>query len=158
MCIEEKMGFCPWNALGGGDFKTEEQRKSGEGRKLFATAQTAIDVSKVLEKVAKRHDTIITSIALAYVMHKTPYVHPIVGGRKIEHLKGNIEALKVKLSKEDMDEIEGAIPFDIGFPGNFISRDPSQNWLLGIVEKTQYVNQDGMVSLSSPEACNACTD
>lgn len=152
MCIEEKMGFCPWNALGGGDFKTEEQRKSGEGRKLFDTPQTAIDVSKVLEKVAKRHDTIITSIALAYVMHKAPYVHPIVGGRKIEHLKGNIEALKIKLSKEDMDEIEGAIPFDIGFPSNFVSRDPHQNWLFNLVEKTQYY-QDGpqvsKVSVSS---------
>lgn len=30
---------------------------------------------------------------LAYVMHKTPNVFPIVGGRRIEHLKGNIEAL-----------------------------------------------------------------
>lgn len=53
-------------------------------------------------------------------MHKTPNVFPIVGGRKIEHLKGNIEALKIKLSPEDIEEIENAAPFDYGFPLNFL--------------------------------------
>ncbi|KAK0475979.1 hypothetical protein EDD18DRAFT_1366713 [Armillaria luteobubalina] len=31
-----------------------------------------------------------TAIAIAYVMHRTPYVFPIIGGRKVEHLKANI--------------------------------------------------------------------
>lgn len=53
-------------------------------------------------------------------MHKTPNVFPIVGGRKIDHLKSNIEALKIKLTQEDIDEIEGAVPFDYGFPLNFL--------------------------------------
>lgn len=29
-------------------------------------------------------------------MQKTPYVSPLVGGREIEHLKGNIEGLSLK--------------------------------------------------------------
>lgn len=58
--------------------------------------------------------------ALAYVRHKAPYVFPIVGGRKLEHLKGNIEALKLELTDEDIDEIEGAVPFDVGFPMNIL--------------------------------------
>ena len=33
MCAAEGMGLCPWGALGGGKFKTDEQRKSQEGRK-----------------------------------------------------------------------------------------------------------------------------
>lgn len=53
-------------------------------------------------------------------MHKTPNVFPIIGGRKIEHLKGNIEALSVKLSPQDIEEIEAAAPFDPGFPLNFL--------------------------------------
>ena len=52
-------------------------------------------------------------------MHKTPNVYPIVGGRKIEHLKGNIEALSLKLTPEDIEEIDNAAPFDVGFPMNF---------------------------------------
>ena len=58
--------------------------------------------------------------SLAYVMHKTTPVFPIVGGRKIEHLKGNIEALSIKLSAEDLEEIDDAYPFDHGFPLNFL--------------------------------------
>ena len=53
-------------------------------------------------------------------MHKAPYVYPIVGGRKIEHLKGNIEALSLELSNEEIDDIESAVPFDIGFPMNML--------------------------------------
>jgi hypothetical protein len=58
--------------------------------------------------------------ALAYVLHKTPYVFPIVGGRKVEHLKGNIEALSLELSDAELDEIDKAVPFDVGFPLNFL--------------------------------------
>ena len=46
---------------------------------------------------------------------------PIVGGRKVEHLKANIEALKLRLTKEDMDTIDGAYDFDLGFPHNFLT-------------------------------------
>ena len=125
MCRDEGMALCPWSALGGGNFKSEEDRKLKEqnqhgGRNFGAASEKYIQVSAALEKVAKKHSTLITSVALAYVMQKVPNVFPIVGGRKIDHLKGNIEALKLKLSEEDIKEIEGAHPFDVGFPMNFV--------------------------------------
>lgn len=55
-------------------------------------------------------------------MHKTPYVFPIIGGRKIEHLKQNVQALDVSLSPEQIQRIESAKPFDLGFPHNIIVR------------------------------------
>ncbi|KAK6440380.1 hypothetical protein LTR95_003387, partial [Oleoguttula sp. CCFEE 5521] len=110
-----------WAVLGGGSFKTEEQRKASEGRVAFEPLEEkAIAVSKVLEKLAKEKGTIMTSIALAYVMHKTPNVFPIVGGRKVEHLKGNIAALSIKLSAAEIEEIEDAYPFEYGFPQDFL--------------------------------------
>lgn len=141
MCIAEGMGFAPWGALGGGTFKSEEQRKADEGRKPMGGITDAdIKVSKVLEGIAKKKNTLITSVALAYVMHKTPYVFPIVGGRKVEHLQGNIDALALKLSKEDMDEIEGAVPFDIGFPMNFLGNgNPRDTFLLKMAGHFDYV-------------------
>lgn len=53
-------------------------------------------------------------------MQKVPYVFPIVGGRKVEHLEANLEALKIALSPEQIKFLEGAAPFDKGFPYNFI--------------------------------------
>lgn len=141
MCKSEGMGLAPWNALGGGNFKTKAQRDAAgdEGRKIFPPSEKDIKVTDALEAVAKRHQTIVTSVALAYVMSKTPYVFPTVGGRKLAHLKGNIDALSLKLDKKDIEEIEGAYPFDFGFPSNFLStkigrvKGPEDVWLMNMV-------------------------
>ena len=55
-------------------------------------------------------------------MQRMPYVFPIIGGRKVEHLDANLEALHVALTKEHIAEIEGVIPFDLGFPSAFVVR------------------------------------
>ena len=55
-------------------------------------------------------------------MQKTPYVFPIIGGRKVEHLHGNIEALGISLSDEQIKYLESILPFDPGFPTNMIVR------------------------------------
>ena len=60
------------------------------------------------------------AVAIAYVMQKIPYVFPIVGGRKVEHLHANLEALDIALTAEHIRKIEGAVPFDAGFPYNMI--------------------------------------
>lgn len=116
------MGIAPWGALGRGMFKSAEQWNAAdrEGRKMGPQNPKYAKIAGKLEEIAKKKSTEITSIALAYVMHKTPYVFPIVGGRKIEHLKGNVEALGVKLSQEEIDEIEDSDEFDVGFPLGFL--------------------------------------
>lgn len=157
MARAEGMGLAPWGALGGGAFKTQEQRQSQEGRKIQAS-DAQIKISQVLEKIANRKDTIITSVAQAYVMHKAPYVFPIIGGRTVDHLKGNIDALSVHLSPEDIREIEDAVPFDLGFPHSFIWGDkvPQTNsnvWLLGMGGSFDFVPEtqvrSGLVNLRS---------
>ena len=49
-------------------------------------------------------------------MQKTPYVFPIVGGRKVEHLVANLEALDLTLEDEHIKYLESILPFDFGFP------------------------------------------
>ena len=49
-------------------------------------------------------------------MQKTPYVFPIVGGRKVEHLMANIEALEITLSIDQIKYLENVVPFEPGFP------------------------------------------
>ncbi|KAL8714059.1 MAG: hypothetical protein Q9225_006642 [Loekoesia sp. 1 TL-2023] len=122
MCEEEGMALAPWGALGSENFKTDEEfeRTKDEGRKMGGPSEQYRAVSAALNKVAKAKGIVITGIALRYVMHKSPYVFPIVGGRKVEHLKSNIEALKIDLTDEEIDEIDQAVPFDVGFPMNML--------------------------------------
>jgi aryl-alcohol dehydrogenase-like predicted oxidoreductase len=48
-------------------------------------------VSEALTKVAKEHGIkSVQEISLACVRAKVPRVFPLVGGRKVEHLKANI--------------------------------------------------------------------
>jgi len=127
------MALAPWDVLGGGKFQTkkaiEERKKNNEGlRSIMGSGEQTeqeVKISEALEKVASQHgDVSITAIALAYVMQKTINVFPIVGGRKVEHLKDNIKALSIHLTDEQIEELENASPLDIGFPNNFIGPDP----------------------------------
>ena len=63
---------------------------------------------------------LISAVALAYVLQKAPRVFPIVGGRKIEHLMANIDALDITLTPEQIATLEAAVDFDVGFPSNFV--------------------------------------
>lgn len=129
------MALAPWDVLGGGKFQSrralEERKAQGESlRRGFqpgTTDQTEqeMKISEALAKVAEEHGTdSVQAIALAYIMNKAPRVFPIVGGRKIEHLKSNIEALKIKLTPEQMEYLESVVAFDLGFPTNLMGPHP----------------------------------
>ncbi|KAL9006294.1 MAG: hypothetical protein Q9188_000951 [Gyalolechia gomerana] len=105
MCMEQGMGLCRWGVLGGGYFKPSSQVGKDGGRNLSSVAvKNAALVTETLAIVAERKGTLITSVALAYV----------------EHLRGNIEALSLRLDGEVVEEIERAYPFELGFPAGFL--------------------------------------
>ncbi|PON23443.1 norsolorinic acid reductase [Trichoderma gamsii] len=123
MCNDEGIALAPFGVLGMGYFRTSAQREAEkeqearEGRKVpFVDKPQKTVMADTLEKLALARGTSITSIALAWARTKAPYVFPIVGGRKTEHLKANIEALGIDLTEEERNAIESAVPFDFGYP------------------------------------------
>ncbi|KAJ7580137.1 NADP-dependent oxidoreductase domain-containing protein [Mycena floridula] len=140
MARSEGLALAPWSVLAAGKIRTDEEeqrrKESGEkGRALGGSDWERTDaqkkVCKVLEEVAAevraKH---ITAVAIAYVMHRTPYVFPIIGGRKVEHLLANLEALDISLSLDQMKRIETATPFDIGFPHNMVGTGEEDCFLM----------------------------
>ncbi|AJT05193.1 AMM_1a_G0043680.mRNA.1.CDS.1 [Saccharomyces cerevisiae] len=128
------MALAPWDVMGGGRFQSkkamEERKKNGEGLRTFVGGpeQTELEVkiSEALNKIAEEHGTeSVTAIAIAYVRSKAKNVFPLIGGRKIEHLKQNIEALSIKLTPEQIEYLESIVPFDVGFPKSLIGDDPA---------------------------------
>ncbi|KAH8112134.1 aryl-alcohol dehydrogenase [NADP+] [Phellopilus nigrolimitatus] len=134
------LALAPWNVLAGGRLRTdaEEEKREASGEKGRTIVQPdwkrnedEKKMSAALEKVAKEVGTEhITAVAIAYVMQKTPYVFPIIGGRKVEHLLANIEALKISLSHEQIKYLESILPFDPGFPNKLIGDGTSTHPLL----------------------------
>ncbi|KAF5317539.1 hypothetical protein D9619_013221 [Psilocybe cf. subviscida] len=135
MAKSEGMALAPWNVLAAGKIRTDEEeerrRQTGEkGRTAFSNewerSPEEKKVCQALEKVAKEVGTQhITAVAIAYVMQKAPYVFPIIGGRKVEHLLANAEALAISLSDEQIKFLESASTFDPGFP-NFMIGDGTE--------------------------------
>jgi aryl-alcohol dehydrogenase-like predicted oxidoreductase len=140
MARSEGLALAPWNVLAEGKIRTDEEeerrRQTGEnGRTVFSPNwernEKEKTVCKALEKVAAevgaKH---ITSVAIAYLMQKTTYVFPIMGGRKVEHLLANIEALEIALSDEQIKYLESVVDFDPGFPSGFIGDGTKPNTFL----------------------------
>ena len=74
MCEAERMGIAPWGALGRGMLKTAEEYNAPDrdGRKTGPQQERYRVIAEKIESLAKSKNTAITSIALAYVMHKAP--------------------------------------------------------------------------------------
>ncbi|KAK0449026.1 NADP-dependent oxidoreductase domain-containing protein [Desarmillaria tabescens] len=139
------MAISPWCVIAEGKLRTDaeeqQRRETGEkGRMMFGDWQRTeveVKVCKALEKVAAEVGvgSNIRAVAIAYLMHKTPYVFPILGGRKVEHLKANLAALDVSLSKEQMDYLDSVVPFDPGFPTTMIGDGSNYNIFLASTAK-----------------------
>ncbi|KAF9078594.1 arylalcohol dehydrogenase [Rhodocollybia butyracea] len=125
MCQHEGIALTLYFVLAAGHIRStteeEKRRASGEqgrqGSLIFGSWERTPEEVKMSVKN-------ITALAIAYVLHKAPYLFPIVGGRKVEHLQSNMEALDISLSKEQMDYLDSLQPFDKGYPLNVLG-DPS---------------------------------
>lgn len=145
------MALAPWNVLGQGKIRSnaEEQRRleSGEGGRAlhnpeWLRTETERKVCDALEKVAAdvgaknitsgtllsflTSTSLLTklfdAVAIAWTMQRVPYVFPIIGGRKVEHLQANLEALDIALTPEQIKFLDDVVPFDKGFPYSFFVR------------------------------------
>ncbi|GEM08962.1 aryl-alcohol dehydrogenase [Rhodotorula toruloides] len=136
MCRQFGLALAPWGAIGSGRLMTKRQleERLASGETIRARGQQAKDkqsdleikYSEVLAAVAAEHGIeSVTAIALAWLLARAPNVFPVVGGRKVSHLQDNIQALKIKLTKEQIARIDAVQAFEIGFPHNMIGTDPS---------------------------------
>ncbi|KAF8978449.1 NADP-dependent oxidoreductase domain-containing protein [Cyathus striatus] len=126
MARDQGMALAPWNVLAGGNLRTdaeeERRRQTGEKGHTFRgpdweRSEVEKAGSRALEKVANEVGAkSISSVAIAYVMQKAPYVFPIIGGKKVEQLLANVEALDISLSAEQIRYLESVVPFEPGFP------------------------------------------
>ncbi|EIW83722.1 Aldo keto reductase [Coniophora puteana RWD-64-598 SS2] len=112
MARQERMALAPWN----------ERSDSEDERKVASALQ------RISNEVGTSH---VTAVAIAYVTQKTTHVFPIIGGRKIEHLQANIDALKITLTPEHIQEPESLVPFSLGFPYDFFGSDSNEyGWMM----------------------------
>ena len=109
------IGFVPFSPLGKGfltgaidektkfqssDFRNIVPRFTPEARKAN---QTLIDL---IGQIAVRKKVTRAQIALAWVLAQKPWIVPIPGTTKLQRVEENIGAVNVRLSPEDLGEID----------------------------------------------------
>ncbi len=83
-CERLGIAFLPWYPLGG-------------SRGLRALK---------LKRAAARHGITPAQVALAWLLAHSPAVLPIPGTQSIDHLEENVRAAMVKLTPEDLEDLE----------------------------------------------------
>jgi aryl-alcohol dehydrogenase-like predicted oxidoreductase len=88
------------------DFRASAPRFSGEN------LERNLELVETLREVAEAKGATVAQIAIAWALSRGGDVVPLVGARRRERLSEALGALDVKLSTEDLVQIEAAIPPD----------------------------------------------
>jgi 1-deoxyxylulose-5-phosphate synthase len=116
LCIDQGVGLIPWSPLARGflagnrsaaDKGGETVRaKSDEFAKDMYFRESDFEVLGAVEKVAKQRGVAPSQIACAWILQAPGVSAPISGATKLKHLKESIEAVSIKLSAEEVSELE----------------------------------------------------
>ena len=123
LCKSQGVGVIPWSPLARGFLAGDRKRPTpgqnepkGEttrsGSDAFADqlyfGDADFDVKDALNKVAEARGLPPMQIALAWVLSKPVVTAPIIGASKEHHIPDALEALKVKLTEEEIKALEVA--------------------------------------------------
>ena len=118
-CKELGIAFVAYSPLGRGfltgqikkfedlaedDYRRFSPRFQGEN------FQKNLSLVKKIEALAQQKDCTPSQLALAWVLAQGDHIFPIPGTKRIKYLEENVGALNVKLTKEELDEIDKIAP------------------------------------------------
>lgn len=115
VCEELGLGFVPWSPLGMGFFAGAVDENSvftgndlrailPRFRKESITANRGL--LDILKGVAARYEATPAQVQLAWELAKRPFIVPIPGTTRIDHLDENLGALNINLSREDVEYLD----------------------------------------------------
>lgn len=116
-CEALGIGLSPWSPIGPGfltgTIKPGTVLDPTDARVTYKFPRFTSEAIKanyplveVLQKVGARHQASPGQVALAWHLMRKPFIVPIPGTTQIEHLKQNMGALNLQLTKADMQELE----------------------------------------------------
>jgi aryl-alcohol dehydrogenase-like predicted oxidoreductase len=120
-CRELGIGFVPYSPLGRGfltgAFKKPEDLPENDYRRFSPRFQAEnfqhnLKIVEIVNEISKEKNCTPAQLALAWVLAQGEDIVPIPGTKRIKYLEENVKALNVKLSKEDLDRINNAVPPD----------------------------------------------
>ena len=113
LCADQGVGLIPWSPMARGrltrpwDTHTARTETDAYGKTLYNATQEADRlVVEAVQRVAQRLAVPMARVALAWVLRKPGVSAPIIGATKLEQLDEAAAALSLRLSDEDVAELE----------------------------------------------------
>jgi len=119
-CEELGIGFVPWGPLGQGflpgtmdenaqsAFDPKNDLRAAFPRFSPMVMKNNQPIIELLRTFGAKKGATPAQIALAWLMAQKPWIVPIPGTTKMDHLRENLDAVKVQLTPADLREIETA--------------------------------------------------
>ena len=132
MALEFGLGITPWSPLKSGALSGKYTRASagqvkadrGAFLRSFLNEKTYAVVD-ALERIARAHDSTVARVALAWVQAQPGVTSTIIGARRLAQLEDNVQALDVKLTREELAQLDLLTKPTLGFPQNMQPMFPS---------------------------------
>jgi aryl-alcohol dehydrogenase-like predicted oxidoreductase len=130
MAISEGIGIMPWSPLAGGFLSgkyTRTNEIAGDSRRDSfnfppVNKEKAYDIIDVLIKIGLQHKVSAAQIALAWLLAQPGVTSVIIGAKKQDQLTDNINSVNVKLSDEEMQELNQVSEIPAEYPGWMVNR------------------------------------
>lgn len=118
-CEELGIGFVPWGPMGMGyltqklnadtRFDPKSDLRAGFDRFKPETLSANKPFVDCIARLAQKKKATPAQLSLAWVLARKPFIVPIPGTGKLQHLQENIGAINIVLTAEDLKEIEIAL-------------------------------------------------
>ncbi len=73
-------------------------------------------------EIGRRHQVTAAQVALAWVLRQPGVTSVIIGAKKIEQLNDNINAVNLKLSLEELKELNNISDLPVEYPAWMVNR------------------------------------
>jgi aryl-alcohol dehydrogenase-like predicted oxidoreductase len=121
----EKVGLLVWSPLAGGllsgKFSRDNQKPEASRRSEFdfpiVDKERAWKILDVMKPIAKAHNCSPARISLAWLLAKPAVTSVIIGAKRIDQLQDNIAAVPLKLSADEMKELDVVSALPPEYPG-----------------------------------------
>ena len=130
LCRETGMGILPWSPLAGGFLSGKFERgkppqagtRLGEKAERFARYDLERNwrILDAVRGVAKELGTSPSAVSLAWLLAKPQVTSVIFGARNAEQLDDNLQGAEIELTARQVDVLDQASAFELGYPYEFI--------------------------------------
>jgi len=127
---DQKVGLMVWSPLAGGllsgKYGRNMQGPEDSRRVSFdfppVNKEKAFDIIDVMQPIAQQKGISVAQLALAWLLHQPAVTSVIIGAKKTEQLKDNLKAIDVKLTAEDLQNLDEISKLQPEYPGWMLER------------------------------------